>query len=125
MIHRLIASLASLLAASAFASVDLNRASQAELETVKGIGPAVSTRILGERKNGSFKSWDDFVARVKGVGEGSAATFSQGGLTVDGKAYATASAAAKTAKSPAKERAAGPARATKTAAPAASAPLSK
>jgi len=125
MIHRLIAALAALLAASAFASVDVNRASQAELESVNGIGPALSTRILGERKKGSFKSWDDFAARVKGVGAGSAATFSQGGLTVDGKAYAPAPAAMKTAKAPARDRSAGRAGAAKKAVPAASAAVRK
>ena len=113
MIHKVIAAIAALLAASAFASVDVNRASQAELESVKGIGPAVSTRILGERRKGGFQNWDDLVARVQGVGAGSAATFSQGGLTVDGKAYAGASTAA-TAAGTAKA-----ARATKASKPAA------
>ena len=40
--------IALLLATTAFASqaaVELNKASQAELETVKGIGPSMSTKI--------------------------------------------------------------------------------
>jgi len=44
----------------AFAAVDLNTASQSELETVKGIGPTKSQAIIDYRKkNGNFKSVDD------------------------------------------------------------------
>ena len=88
MLKTILAALAALfLAAAAHAAVDINRASQAELEAVKGIGPSLSTLIVSERKNGEFKDWSDFVGRVKGVGERSAAKFSEGGLTVQGKPY--------------------------------------
>jgi competence protein ComEA len=73
--------------------VDANKATQAELETVKGIGPGLSGKILAERKKGDFKDWDDLVARVGGVGSGNAAKFSGAGLTVNGAAYAGAKAA--------------------------------
>lgn len=76
--------LLSLFAASAFAAVDLNKADQAQLESIKGIGPAMSSAILAERKKGDFKDWNDFMQRVKGVGPGNSAKFSQGGLTVNG-----------------------------------------
>lgn len=76
------------LALHAYAAVDVNQASQAELESVKGIGPGLSTRILEARKASAFKDWGDFVDRVGGVGPGNAARFSQAGLTVGGKAYA-------------------------------------
>jgi competence protein ComEA len=71
---------ALILAAFAFAAqaaVDANKASQAELETVKGIGPALSSKILDARKAASFKDWNDLVERVGGVGPGNAAKFSQ------------------------------------------------
>lgn len=82
--------IALLMAATAFASqaaVELNKASQAELETVKGIGPSMSTKILDARKSGAFKDWSDVVSRVKGVGPGNASKFSADGLTVNGAAF--------------------------------------
>lgn len=54
---------------SAFAAVDLNTASQSELETVKGIGPAKAKAIIEYRKkNGNFKSADD-LDKVPGFGK--------------------------------------------------------
>jgi competence protein ComEA len=47
----------------------------------------LSTVILSERKKGDFKDWSDFVARVPGVGERSAAKFSEAGLTVHGDRF--------------------------------------
>ena len=82
----------------AAAAVDANQASQAELETVKGIGPGLSTKILEARKAGQFKDWSDMVDRVPGVGPGNAARFSQAGLTVGGASYDKAAAADKPAK---------------------------
>jgi len=73
--------------AAAFAVVDANKATQAELESVKGIGPAVSQRILDERRKREFSDWADFIARVKGVGEAGAKRYSDGGLVVNGAAY--------------------------------------
>ena len=77
-------------AVTASAAVDLNLASVADLDGIKGIGPAVSSRILDERQKGPFKSWNDFITRVKGIGTGNAARFSSEGLTVDGVAYPAA-----------------------------------
>lgn len=69
------------------AAVDVNKATQAELETVRGIGPAMSGRILEERGKSGFKDWTDLIDRVKGVGPGNAARYSEAGLTVNGGAY--------------------------------------
>ncbi len=61
------------MAVSAYAVVDLNTATQAELEAVKGIGPSKAKNIIAYRdKNGPFKSVDD-LAKVKGFGKASAA----------------------------------------------------
>jgi len=87
----LTAGLAALLAASALAGVDANTASQADLESISGIGPALSTAIVEERKNGDFKDWNDLFRRVRGVGDRSAAKLSAAGLTIAGKAYGGAS----------------------------------
>ena len=54
-------------------ATDANRATQAELESVKGIGPGLSSKILKARVAGSFKNWGDLVERVGGVGPGNAA----------------------------------------------------
>jgi competence protein ComEA len=74
-------------AQTAQAAVDVNQANQAELETIKGIGPGLSSKILDARKTGAFKDWSDLVDRVSGVGPGNAARFSQAGLTVGSSAY--------------------------------------
>ena len=63
----LVAGLASI--QFAYAAVNLNTASQAELETVKGIGPAKAKAIIDHRsKNGPFKSVDD-LKEIKGFGD--------------------------------------------------------
>jgi competence protein ComEA len=90
MFKQFIVALGALVAATAFAAVDVNKADQAELESVKGIGPTISTQIVGERKKGPFKDWNDLTTRVKGVGDANAAKFSQNGLTLNGAAYAGA-----------------------------------
>ena len=78
----------------AFAAVDVNSADQAQLESIKGIGPAIATKIVAERKKGNFKDWADLETRVSGVGDKNSAKFSEGGLTVGGKAKADAPAMA-------------------------------
>ena len=47
---------------------ELNKADKSDLMEIKGIGEAKADAILKERKNGKFKSFEDFT-RVKGVGE--------------------------------------------------------
>lgn len=116
MLRQLIAIVAAAFAfalSPAQAAVDANKANQAELETVKGIGPGLSGKILDARKAGAFKDWGDFVERVSGIGPGNAARFSQAGLTVNDAAYSatpTAPAADKTAAKAAKAGAAPAAR---------------
>jgi competence protein ComEA len=98
MLKKILAVLAMLYAAASFAAVDVNKATAAELDGIKGIGPGISTKILDERKKGSFKDWQDFINRVKGVGEGNAARFSAEGMTVNGAAFKGAVAAKKEEK---------------------------
>jgi competence protein ComEA len=69
----------------AFADVDVNKADQAALDGIKGVGPTMSKAILAERKKGGdFKDWNDFQARVKGIGDKNSEKLSQAGLTVGG-----------------------------------------
>ena len=93
----------ALLSAAAFAAVDVNKASQAELESIKGIGPSMSSKILDARKTGAFKDWTDLQSRVKGVRAGNSAKFSGEGLTVNGAAFSAttvADSSARPAKAP-------------------------
>jgi DNA uptake protein ComE-like DNA-binding protein len=49
---------------------DLNAAifaTAAELDCIHGIGPAISTKTLDERKKDNFKDWNDFITRAKGA----------------------------------------------------------
>ena len=80
--------------AAAPTPVDVNKASQAELETVKGIGPAMSSKILAARRSGDFRNWDDFVERVSGVGPGNARRMSEAGLRIAGSGFQGSGAAA-------------------------------
>ena len=93
MFKKLLAFFAAMTVAVAFAAVDVNKATPAELDGIKGIGPGISGKIVDERKKGNFKSWEDFIERVKGIGEGNAAKFSAEGLTVGGAGYKGAAAA--------------------------------
>jgi competence protein ComEA len=116
MIRNLFAAIAVLVSAfalNAHAAVDANQASRADLETVKGIGPGLSGKIVEARKAGDFKSWNDLVERIGGVGPANAARLSQAGLTVAGTAYDPGTMPAKAPKTQAPETAARTAKAPK------------
>lgn len=101
---KLLAALAMCCAAAvAMAAIDVNKATEADLDGLKGIGPVTSKLILNERKKGAFKDWQDFIDRVKGVGEARAAKFSEEGLTVNGQAFKPVAAAKKDDKAAAKD----------------------
>ncbi len=110
MLKKILAIVAMLYAVASFAAVDVNKATAAELDGLKGIGPGISSKIVDERKKGDFKDWNDFIERVKGVGDKNAATFSSEGMTVNGSSFkgapATPAAKASTKKADAKPEAA-------------------
>ena len=87
MLKKILAVLVMLYAAAAMAAVDVNKGSEAELDSVKGIGPSTSKLIVSERKKGNYKSWEDFTQRVKGMGSARATKLSAEGLTVNGAPY--------------------------------------
>jgi competence protein ComEA len=101
MLKKILAVLAMLYAVASFAAVDVNKATAAELDAVKGIGPTTSKAIVAERKKGDFKSWEDLISRVKGIGDTKATNLSKEGLTVSGATFTKADA--KAAKKDAKE----------------------
>lgn len=88
MLKRLVLLLAALVftMSTAFAaSVDVNSADQATLESLKGIGPVKSQAIIDERaKHGPFKDADDLARRVKGLGAKSVTKLEGEGLTIGG-----------------------------------------
>jgi competence protein ComEA len=88
MIKKLMLAVATLVASMhlAFAQVDVNKADAAALDSVKGVGPAMSKAIIDERSKGAFKDWADFQKRVKGVADKRAAQLSKAGLQVNGAA---------------------------------------
>ncbi len=100
LVHRglLIGGLLAALGSASWAAVDVNRASEAELQTVKGIGPALSAKILAARQQSAFKDWNDLVDRVAGLGQRNAVRFSEAGLTVGGQGWAGGTAVAQPAK---------------------------
>lgn len=63
--------LAGLIVFPVFAAVNINTATQSELEAVKGLGPAKAKAIIMYRESkGGFKSLDD-LDNVKGFGKAS------------------------------------------------------
>lgn len=103
MFKKLVAAVLAFVTVAAFAAVDINKATLAELEAVKGVGTSTASKILDERKKGQFKDWADVQQRVKGIKEAKAAKLSAAGLTVNGETFQAAEPAAK-AEKPAKDK---------------------
>ena len=71
MVNVLLMVVAGLMALPAFAAVNINTATQSELEAIKGLGPTKAQSIIAYREaNGNFKSVDD-LDKVKGFGKAS------------------------------------------------------
>lgn len=85
--RRKLLSLVLLCCAHGAAAVDVNQATEAQLDSIKGIGPALSGKILRARDQAPFKDWRDLMQRVKGVRSSSATQFSAAGLTVNGASF--------------------------------------
>jgi len=85
----LISAFLFLYAGVALAVVDLNSATQADLEKVKGIGPKKAQAIVLYRtQNGSFKSVDD-LQKVRGIGKGKVFEKVKGEFTTGGASATT------------------------------------
>jgi competence protein ComEA len=74
------------LCTSAFA-LDINQANEAELDSIKGMGPALSAKVLSARAQGPFISWSDLMQRVSGIRQNKAQQLSEQGLRVNGQAF--------------------------------------
>ncbi len=70
-----------LLASGPALALDVNAATEAQLKSVRGIGPKTARLIVEERmRGGNYDSIDDLAERVKGIGSKKAATLRAGGL---------------------------------------------
>lgn len=69
------------------AALDINQASEAELDGLRGIGPPFTRRLLAAREQRLFTDWQDLRARVKGVGLRLSQSLSDQGLTVNGEKF--------------------------------------
>jgi competence ComEA-like helix-hairpin-helix protein len=75
--------LAALSAGGSAYGLDVNTATQAQLESIRGIGPKTATLIVKERQQrGRFSSLEDFSERVRGIGPKRVERLSAQGLTV-------------------------------------------
>lgn len=69
------------------AAVDVNKANVADLDSIKGIGPGTSSKVMKAREQADFKDWNDLIQRVGGIGPKKAVQLSNNGLTVNGQTY--------------------------------------
>jgi competence protein ComEA len=82
-------------------AVDVNAASQAQLEAVRGIGPKTAQIIIQERsRGGEYESFQDLSERVKGIGPKKAASLQASGLTLSAPKSGTAGKVATSPQSP-------------------------
>ena len=88
-LRSLFSGLVSLMLCHNALALDINQANEAELDSVKGMGPALSAKVLKARSKGAFKDWPDLMQRVSGIRQNKAQQFSEQGLTVNGQAFAT------------------------------------
>lgn len=85
--------IAGLVLALGFASltwaqqIDLNKATETELDALKGVGPVLTKEVMNERKKAPFKDWNDVTSRVKGIGMQKASSLSEQGVRVQGSAF--------------------------------------
>jgi len=68
-------------------ALDLNLANEAELDSLRGIGPATTAQIMAARQHHVFVSWSDFMTRVRGIGPATAQSLSDQGATIGNDPY--------------------------------------
>jgi competence protein ComEA len=77
--------------------LELNTATRAQLERLKGVGVSLSERLLAARAQAPFADWPDLQRRVPGLGAKLARRLSDQGLTVNGASLDGGSAEAASA----------------------------
>jgi competence protein ComEA len=81
-----------LFAELSWAQIELNKASEIDLDGLKGVGPSLTRQVLNERQKGAFTNWADVMQRIKGIGTQKAASLSEQGLRVQGQLYTPSAA---------------------------------
>ena len=71
-------------------ALEVNQATEAELDGLRGLGPAFTRRILAERSLRPFVDWPDLMHRVSGMGGVTAQKLSAQGLTVNSQSLSIA-----------------------------------
>jgi len=67
--------------------LELNQASRAELESLPGLGIALTTRLLDARERRPFCDWQDLLRRHLGIGQALARKLSAHGLRIQGQSW--------------------------------------
>ncbi len=66
-------------------AVDLNQATRAEIEAVRGVGVELADRIIAARAQGPLQDWDDLRRRVKGVSRRALSGFAEAQFEIGGR----------------------------------------
>jgi competence protein ComEA len=104
MLKRTIIALSLLMAGSQIVfALDINTATPAELDALKGIGPVKAKAIIEERNKGPFKNGHDLAVRVRGIGDKSVLNLQKSGVTINGSSSSVMSKDTKPTKSTAVE----------------------
>ena len=61
---------------------DLNQATRAEIEAVRGVGVELADRMLKAREQGPFTDWAELRRRVKGVSRRALTGFKEAGFHI-------------------------------------------
>jgi competence protein ComEA len=81
LVFSVIVAVSGLVAAS---PINVNTATQTELESIKGIGPSKAKTIIAERLDGGhFQDANDLQKRVRGIGMKSVEKMVDNGLTIE------------------------------------------
>ena len=68
-------------------ALEINQANEAELDSIKGMGPAMTRRVLIARAEKNFTNWKDLMSRVAGIAKAKAQQFSDQGVLVNGQSF--------------------------------------
>ena len=68
-------------------ALEINQANEAELDSIKGMGPAMTRKVLNARAEKPFINWKDLMSRVTGMGKNKAQQFSDQGVLVNGLTF--------------------------------------
>ena len=68
-------------------ALEINQANEAELDSIKGMGPAMTRKVLIARAEKPFANWKDLMLRVSGIGKAKAKDFSDQGVLVNGQSF--------------------------------------